>query len=62
MLVDEDVPMYFHENGEIVERFDVSLHLLTRHELDDHLDPFLARLVEILILDIEWRFRHNPLL
>jgi hypothetical protein len=62
MLVDEYVPLDFHENREIVEGFDVPLHFLTGHELDNYLDPLLARLVQILVLDIEWRFRHNPLL
>jgi hypothetical protein len=62
MLVDEDVTMHFHENGEIVEGLDVPFHFFTGHELDNNLDPFLARLVEILVLDIEWRFWHGPLL
>jgi hypothetical protein len=62
VLIDKDITMHFHENGEVVEGLDVPLHLLTGHELDNDLDPFLARLIEILVLDIEWRFRHGPLL
>jgi hypothetical protein len=61
MLVDEDIAADFHENGEVVKGFDVTLHFLAGHQLDDNLHPLFARLVKILVLDIEWRFRHGPL-
>jgi hypothetical protein len=62
MLIDEDIPVDFHENGKIVERFDVTFHFFAGHQLDNNLDPLFARLVQILVLNIEWRFRHGPLL
>ena len=62
MLVDEDVPMDFQQNGEIIERLDIPFHLVAGHELHYNLDPLLARLVQILILNVERRLSHVPLL
>jgi hypothetical protein len=42
MLVDENVPMDFQENGEIVERLDIAFHLVAGHQLHDYLYPLLA--------------------
>jgi hypothetical protein len=42
MLVDEDVPLDFQKNGEIVERLDIPLHLVAGHELYDDLNPLFA--------------------
>ena len=42
MFVDEDVPLDFQKDGEIVERLDKPLHLVAGHELYDDLNPLLA--------------------
>ena len=42
MLVDEDVPLDFQKDGEIVERLDITLHLVAGHELYNDLNPLLA--------------------
>jgi hypothetical protein len=62
VLIDEYVPLDFQQNREIIEGFDVTLHFFSGHQIDDDLDPLFSRLIQVLILNIEWCFRHTPLL
>ncbi len=62
VLVDEDVPLDLQKDGKIVERFYITLHLVAVHELNDNFNPLFARLIQILILDVEWCLCHGPLL
>lgn len=62
VLVDQDVSLNLHQNGKIVEGFDIPFHFVPRHELDEDTDVFFPGLVKVLILNVEWRFSHVPLL
>src|SRR6266568_5672063 len=62
MFIDEDVPLHLHEHREIVKRLDETFHLVTGHEFHDDPDALFARLVQILVLDVERRLGHTPLL
>ncbi len=62
VLVDEDVPLDFQKDREVVERFYISFHFIAVHELDYDFDPLFARLVQVLVLNVEWCLCHVPLL
>jgi hypothetical protein len=42
VLVDKDVPLDLQQNGEIIERLDITFHLVAGHELHYDLYPLLA--------------------
>jgi hypothetical protein len=53
MFVDQDISVTFSQDTEAVKGLDVALQFIAGHHMNDDLDPFLARLIKILILNIE---------
>lgn len=53
MLIEQEIAVAVDQNAEAVKRFDVTLQLVAGHHCYVDEDSFLARLVEVLILNIK---------
>lgn len=59
VLVEQDVAAGVKQERKVVEGFDIPLDGITGHHPYDHLDPFFAGLVQILILNVEGGLGHG---